>query len=463
MSESIKKLQALCAGKRIALLGMGISNRAACDLLLAAGATLTARDKNSEPSEDLLRFLAERHIEGRFGEGYLDDLTEDILLRSPGIRPDLPALQKAKEKGAVISSEMALFLACCPAKLYAVTGSDGKTTTTTLIAKMLEKAAEREGARVFLGGNIGTPLLPYLSEMTENDYAVLELSSFQLFDLLCKPLAAVVTNVTPNHLNWHIDMDEYVAAKKNIFALQDVHCRLVLNAENDITCGMANEAKARVTRFSSQKQPSGTACYLENGVICYSEKGEREVIMTREDILLPGVHNVENYMAAVSAVHGVVTAEEMWEVARTFGGVSHRLELVLERDGVKYYNSSIDTSPTRTLAALSAFCEKLIVIVGGYDKHIPMEPLIGSLAEKAKAVVATGDTGLHVLSLLKATGYPKEQMAYLGNFDDAVEHAKSIAKAGDTVLLSPAAASFDSFQNFEKRGERFRALVRNNK
>jgi len=334
-----------------------------------------------------------------------------------------------------------------------VTGSDGKTTTTTLVSEMLK----RSGARVYLGGNIGTPLLPYVEEMRPEDFAVLELSSFQLHTMKTAPVSAIVTNITPNHLNWHLSMEEYVESKKNIYALQDESCRLVLNAANEITASMAEESAAPVTFFSSRGACPGAAhsCTYENGVIFYD--GAR--VMAREDIKLVGMHNVENYMAAICAVWGYAKREDMLAVARSFGGVAHRIELICERDGVKYYNSSIDTSPTRTLAALASFEEKLVVIVGGYDKHIPIEPLIAPLAEKAKFVVATGDTGLAVLQSLRAHGYPVQRTAYIGSFDGAVRFAMSTAERGDTVLLSPAAASFDAFPNFEARGNRFRALV----
>ncbi len=459
MNEKWEAFKAYYGGKTIALLGVGVSNRAAVDFLLSVGAVLTARDKNPSPSAETVDFLTSRGVKMIFGEHYLENLDEKIILRSPGIRPDLPELVAAWDNGSDITSEMEIFLALCPAKIFAVTGSDGKTTTTTLISKMLKKRAEKEGSRVFLGGNIGTPLLPYLHEMTENDYAVLELSSFQLFRMECAPRVAVITNVTPNHLNWHIDMDEYVESKMNIFDGQTECDRLVLNAENELTLSMKDEAPSAVTLFSSKKAPAGRACYLENDVIYYTENSEKTAVMNRSDIKLPGMHNVENYMAAISATWGYVDPADMIEVARTFGGVEHRIELVLEKDGIKYYNSSIDTSPTRTLAALASFEEKLIVIVGGYDKHIPIDPLIRPLADKAKFVVGTGDTGLSVIDALIKAEFPRKQTAYLGDFDRAVRYATSLAEKGDIVLLSPAAASFDAFPNFAKRGERFTELV----
>ena len=461
MNTRLLQFQNYIKNKTVTLIGMGISNRAAVDFLLSAGAILSARDKNPAPDAETTEFLTSRGVTMIYGEHYLDDITEDVILKSPGIRYDIPELLQAAANGCVITSEMEIFTQICPAKIFAVTGSDGKTTTTTLVAKMLEKTAAKQGTSVYLGGNIGTPLLPYVANMTENDFAVLELSSFQLHTMKTAPVSAILTNVTPNHLNWHTSMDEYVESKKNIFANQTENCRLTLNADNAVTASMADEAKAAVTLFSFKGVPeTKPCCYFENENLYYDD-GEKQLVMTRKDIRLVGNHNVENYMAAISAVWGYVDVADMIDVARTFNGVAHRIEFIAEKCGVKFYNSSIDTSPTRTLAALSSFKEKLIVIVGGYDKHIPIEPLIAPLAEKAKFVVATGDTGLQVLSALSVYGYDKKNMAYLGNFDAAVRFAADQADAGDTVLLSPAAASFDAFKNFEQRGNRFREIVEN--
>lgn len=457
MNERLNQFKDYIKGKRVALLGMGISNRAAVDLLLSAGAILSARDQNPNPNAEITEFLTSRGVKMIYGEHYLSDITEDVVFKSPGIRCDVPALAEAAARGTVITSEMEVFTAICPCKIFAITGSDGKTTTTTLVSEMLKRAAARTDARVYLGGNIGTPLLPYIEEMRPSDFAVLELSSFQLHTMKIAPVSAIVTNITPNHLNWHTSMDEYIESKKNIYALQEEACRLTLNANNEVTLAMAEESKAPVTFFSStgKKPEAAHTCTFENGVIYY----DGEKVMAREDIKLVGMHNVENYMAAISAVWGWAEVSDMLDVARNFGGVAHRIELVLDKDGIKYYNSSIDTSPTRTLAALTSFEEKLIVIVGGYDKHIPIEPLIAPLADKAKFVVATGDTGLEVLHKLKAHGYSSQDTAYVGDFDEAVRFAMRTARTGDTVILSPAAASFDHFVNFEARGNRFRELV----
>ena len=365
MNERLQTFKNNIKNKKVALLGMGISNRAAVDFLLSAGAILSARDKNPAPDAEITEFLTSRGVKMIYGEGYLSDITEDIVFKSPGIRFDIPELVSAAENGVVITSEMEVFTNICPAKIFAVTGSDGKTTTTTLVAKMLEKTAEKTGAKVYLGGNIGTPLLPYVEEMTENDFAVLELSSFQLHTMQTAPVSAIVTNVTPNHLNWHTSMEEYVESKKNIYRGQTESCRLVLNANNEITASMADETRASVTFFAFGNEPkTKPCCYFENGNIYY-DNGEKQLVMTRNDIRLVGDHNVENYMAAISAVWGYTAVPDMIEVARTFNGVAHRIELIAEKDGVKFYNSSIDTSPTRTLAALASFEEKLAALPEG--------------------------------------------------------------------------------------------------
>ena len=459
MNGKLEKFSEYINGKTVALIGAGVSNMAAVDFLLSLGARLTVRDKQEDAEKASM--LAKKGVATVFGEGYLADMTEEVLFKSPGIRPDIPEIAAAVEKGATLTSEMEVFLSLCPCKIYAVTGSDGKTTTTTLVSKILEREYEKRGkGKVYLGGNIGTPLLPFLPDMTADDAAVVELSSFQLFAMRVHIDTAIVTNVTPNHLNWHVDMAEYTEAKAKIFENQTSADRLVLNAENDITLGFSNIAKGEVTLFSSKNKIEGRrGIYLDGDDIFYCDGEKTSYVMSRSDIKLPGMHNVENYMAATAALMGDVSAESVICVARSFGGVAHRIELVREVGGVKYYNSSIDTSPTRTAAALGSFSEKLIVIIGGYDKKIPLEPLVPLLTERAKFVSATGATGEKIMSLLLDSGYPCDKIVYTSDFEGAVNVAAREAKAGDTVILSPACASFDAFKNFEARGNRFKELV----
>lgn len=454
MNQALSDFRSYIKGKRVALIGMGISNASTVDFLLSCGAILTARDKSTDlPGREEWEAKGVRTIAG---ESYLDGLDEDILLKSPGIRPDVPEIARAILRGAVLESEIGLFCRLCPCPIYAVTGSDGKTTTTTLIARFLEEERKNSDRRVFLGGNIGTPLLCRIGEVRENDAAVLELSSFQLMTMTdFSPRAAVVTNVSPNHLNWHTDMAEYTAAKQNIYRFQHGG-RLVINDGNAVTRTFSNP-NGETWRFSFHGKTTAPCVYCENEAIRFFDGERDETILDRSDILLRGDHNAENYMAAIAATYGEVSRKTVVSVARSFAGVPHRCELIREKDGVKYYNSSIDSSPTRTMAALSVFSEPLVVLCGGYDKNIPLAPMIPLLAAKAKAVVATGQTGKTIEKLLRDAGF--SSVSYYPAFDDAARAAFACACPGESVLLSPAAASFDAFRNFEERGNHFRDLV----
>ena len=459
MNVKLAKFSEYINGKSVCLIGAGISNMAAVDLLLSMGARLTVRDKVRDEAKE--RTLSEKGACVVFGESYLEGICEDILFKSPGIRPDIPEIASAVASGSVLTSEMEVFLALCPCKIYAITGSDGKTTTTTLVSKILGAEYEKRGrGKVYLGGNIGTPLLPFIADMTEDDAAVVELSSFQLFAMEAHINTAIITNITPNHLNWHVDMDEYIISKAKIFEKQTSLDRLILNAENDITFSFAENAVADVTLFSSKGDGAGAKrIYLDGDGIYYRGEDGVTHVMSRADIKIPGMHNVENYMAAIAALWGEVGLDSVLSVARGFGGVAHRIELVRECGGVKYYNSSIDTSPTRSEAALRSFSEKLIVMVGGYDKNIPLEPLVPLLTERTKFVSCTGATGKKIMDLLLDSGYPCDKIVYNSDFDAAFYAASSAASQGDTVILSPACASFDAFKNFETRGNHFKELV----
>ena len=457
-----------------AVVGIGVSNLALIDFLLASGVTqITARDgKTREQLGKTADMLEARGITLKLGDSYLSGLCEDYIFRTPGIRPDLPEFLAAVQNGSVLSSEMELFFELTPATVIGITGSDGKTTTTTLTGLMLQKACDTRGkGRVFVGGNIGEPLLPRVLDMTADDFAVVELSSFQLQSMKCSPLRAAITNITPNHLNWHTDMSEYANAKKNIY-IHSQNKLTVFNAENGNTEKLADALDRPVTRFSSSKtshtlfqstKKGDCAIYARNGMI-YHWDGENETpILKTDDILLPGKHNLENYMTAIALTRGLVSADNVREVATTFEGVKHRLERIRTLHGVTYYNSSIDSSPTRTAAALSALHPRRpIVICGGYDKNIPFEPLAEALCRHAKAVVLTGATAEKIKRVLLQ--YAQQNMLDLPVrhepiFQNAVLCAKDMAEDGDTVLLSPACASFDAFQNFAQRGDTFRAIV----
>ncbi len=456
----------------VAVVGLGISNRPLADFLLSRGARVTLRDRQERHAfgadADRWEAMGARLC---LGDGYLEDLGEEIIFRPPGMRPDAPAFATALSHGSRLLSEMELFLQLTPATVIGITGSDGKTTTTTVTGRLLEEACRRTGrGRVYVGGNNGFPLLSHVEEMGEEDIAVVELSSFQLMDITRAPHRAAITNITPNHLNWHHGMEEYIRAKENILR-GDTNCRAVLNAENAVTRALGERYARPVTWFSSQKHtpeafaPGETdaAVYTRDGKICFLEGGREEVLLDVGDILLPGVHNLENYLTAIALTRGWVTAEDIRAVATTFSGVRHRLECVRTLDGVTYYNSSIDSSPTRTAAALSALPKKPIVICGGCAKGIPFEPLADTLVEGAKAVILTGETAeaiRQVLSVKEEVQNGSLPVMSEPDFEDAVKRARDTAIAGDIVLLSPACTSFDRFRNFEERGDTFCRIVR---
>ena len=344
---------------------------------------------------------------------------------------------------------MEVFFQVCPCTIIAVTGSDGKTTTTTLIAHLLTAA----GKRVWVGGNIGTPLLDRIPEMSDADIAVVELSSFQLMDMTRSPHVAVVTNLAPNHLDVHKDMEEYVEAKKNIFRFQGKEDILILNADNEIT----NSFTGNGITYRFSRQGKARVC-LEGDVICR----DGEPVLDVKDILIPGVHNIENYMAAILAVEGLVEDEKIRQVATVFGGVEHRIELVRIKDGVRFYNDSIASSPSRTIAGLKSFPEKVILIAGGYDKHIPYDVLGPYICRHVKKLFLGGDTGPLIReAVVNCPEYDPNELEIVDCFffERAVRAAAAAAKCGDVVLMSPASAAFDQFKNFMVRGAVFKKIV----
>jgi len=438
-------------GKRIAVLGLGVSNRPLVRLLLEFGCDVLGCDRT--PREKLDAEVLQLEAMGcklSVGENYLDGVEADILFRTPGMHSGNPAIEALRSRGAQVTSEMEVFFEVCPCTLLAVTGSDGKTTTTTLVSEMLKTA----GKTVWLGGNIGTPLLPLVRQMKAEDYAVVELSSFQLMDMTRSPQRAIVTNLAPNHLDVHKDMEEYVDSKKNIFRFQQPGDLLILNADNDITAGFMGNG---ITRFFS-RQGKEAHVVFRDGIIYRGG----EAVLNAADILIPGVHNIENYMAAIAMVEGLVEDEIIRQVAKTFGGVEHRIELVRIKDGVRYYNDSIASSPSRTIAGLRSFKEKVLLIAGGYDKHIPYDVLGPEICEHVKHVFLCGATAPQIRAAVENCEdfHGQVELTDCGNFENAVRTAAAAAKEGDTVLMSPASASFDEFKNFMVRGEFFKKIVK---
>ncbi len=446
------------SNKKIAMCGVGVSNTPLIYAFLKQGARVYVCDRRTR--EQIGSICTELENAGavlRLGEGYLDNLEVDVIFRTPGMSFNLPELREARRRGIAVTSEMEVFFDLCPAKIFAVTGSDGKTTTTTLIAEMLKK----EGFTVHVGGNIGNPLLPEIENIKPNDMVVVELSSFQLISMRKSPDVAVVTNLAPNHLDIHKDMDEYVEAKQNIVLHQSAFSRTVLNYDNEITMGFKPHVRGQLIGFSMEKPIKNGTWLDDDGYINISYRGIKAPIMHRNDIAVLGDHNVENYLAAISAVWGYVGADTIRAVAKEFMGVEHRIEFVREVGGVKYYNDSIASSPTRTIAGLKAFDRKVILLAGGYDKKIPFEPMAPYVTEKVKLLILTGPTADKIEAAVKhdASYSGSPEIVRAENLEAAVKIAAENAIAGDIVTLSPACASFDAFPNFAARGKFFKEQV----
>ncbi len=441
--------------KRVYICGIGRNNVPVIHQFLNAGAHVIACDKRTRDElGDTADALEQAGAELHLGETYLDNIDGDLVLRTPGMKPYLPQFEEARAKGITVTSEMELFFELCEAPIYAVTGSDGKTTTTTIIAGLLDAG----GIRTFVGGNIGRALLPYVDQITADDAAVVELSSFQLTNMTQSPHVAVVTNVAPNHLDWHTDMQEYIDAKKNLVLYQNRGDRAVLNVDNAITNAFIDDLnEADVWRFS-RKSVVHHGCYVDgDGNITVVDDDTKTAVMNTKDIFIRGEHNIENYMAAIAAVWGRVPAEKIKQFAQAFGGVEHRCELVRNKDGVEWYNDSIGSSPSRTIAGLLAFDKKVILIAGGYDKHIPYDPLGPVAADKVKCAILLGATAQAIETAIRACA--DIPIYRVDSMESAVQTAYTIANDGDIVFMSPASASFDMYPNFEVRGNHFKQLV----
>lgn len=460
--------------RRCTVVGLGISNVPLIRFLRAHGVAVTARDRKPiEALGSLPGELEQLGVALYAGEAYLSELDETVIFRSPGLRPDLPAFAEAVARGAILTSEMELFFSLTPATVLGVSGSDGKTTTTTLAYLFLaeEERLHPTGRHIYKGGNIGTPLLPEVEAMQARDVAVVELSSFQLQTMRSSPTRAALTNLTPNHLNWHTDLAEYAAAKYNLLSHEPC-ARAVVNAENEGTVRAAVCARGERVWISSAASdrltairygaPDDLAVYVREGSIRIADATAERELLPLSRIRLEGKHNLENYMTAIALVDGMVSPEAICRVAEAFEGVPHRCQRVRVLDGVTYYNSSIDSTPSRTEATLSLFSGSPILICGGSDKGLSMEPLARIAAERCAAVIVMGQTAEKILGELNLRAevldgrLPVHRATDLW---DAVRIAHAIARAGEDVLLSPACASFDAFPNFEVRGETFCRIV----
>lgn len=461
-NKNLEEFKTYVKGKYVAIMGMGVSNTPLIKYLMDLDANITVFDKKSEEELDksLIEEYAIQGVKFSLGENYLKNLVGyDIIFRSPSMRPDIPELEKELDRGAILTSEIEMLIDLCPGKIIGITGSDGKTTTTTLIYKMLEAA----GYHCYLGGNIGIPLFAKIDEMRSEDIIVLELSSFQLMTLKKSPQIAVVTNVSPNHLDIHKSYEEYIEAKKNIFKYQDKDGIVVLNYDNDITRDFSLEAKGEVRYFSTRvKLDDGVI--LDNNMIKISEDKIRKQIINVDDILLLGAHNIENACTAIAAVKDLVKPEDIVSVLTTFKGVEHRNEFVRLLNGVKWYNDSIGSSPTRTIAGLVSFKNKVILIAGGYDKHLDYTDMGRYIVDHVKTLVLLGQTKEKIKTatlqeIERRGGNIDLPIIECTSLEEAVNKAYEVASEGDTVFFSPASASFDMFKNFEERGNKYKELV----
>lgn len=446
MNSKLDEFNKRLLNGKVAIIGLGVSNLPLLDYLYNLGCKDVVLFNDKEISVDVSKYGYQVYE----GEGYLDHLVGfDIIFRAPGCLPSQEELVREKERGAYITTEVEEVLKLSPAKTIGVTGSDGKTTTTTLIDLVLRS----NGYKTYLGGNIGVPLFTKIGEMTKDDIVVLELSSFQLMDMDVSPDIAVITNISPNHLDKHKDYQEYIDAKKCIFKNND-NGILVLNHDNDITSKFTS---SREIRYFSRYEETN-AFYVMNGMICYKGK---EVFDTKK-LHIRGVHNHENICACMSAVIDMVDMEKSFQAISEFKGVEHRLEFVREVDGVKWYNDSVSSSPTRTIAGLNSYNERIVLIAGGYDKNLDYTPLARPILDKVSKLILFGATKNKIYdAVMKEKSSENIEIYVEDGLDEVIARAREVAVPGEVVLFSPASASFDMFKNFADRGDKFKEKVRN--
>lgn len=446
--------------RKVAVIGLGVSNMPLLEYLYEKKAQVTVFDERTIdkiPSETINK-INTYEFSYSFGKNCLEKLNGfNIIFRSPSCLPTRAELQKEADRGAIVTTEVEMLMEICPCKIVGVTGSDGKTTTTSLINAILKKA----GYKTFLGGNIGTPLFTKLPEMEPNDIVVLELSSFQLMNMHISPDIAVITNITPNHLNIHKDYQEYIDAKKCIFKNQNEKGILILNYDNDITRECAKEANGNVVFFSS-KVKLDNGFIVDGNIIKECNDKVRKHILNTDEVILRGNHNFQNIATALAATKTLVDTDIAVQAIKEFKPVEHRIEFVKEIDGVKWYNDSASSSPTRTISGINAFKENIILIAGGYDKNLEYEPLAKPVVDKVSTLILIGQTAEKIYDVVKNESEKENKKINIymcDTLEQTIEIAKKSAKKGDVVLFSPASASFDMFKNFADRGHKFKDLV----
>lgn len=461
-NEKLKEFNEYIRFRKVAVIGLGVSNLPLIDYLYEKKAQVTVFDERTidEISQDIINKINTYEFKYSFGKNCLENLKGfNIIFRSPSCLPTKPELQEEANRGAIVTTEVEMLMEMCPCKIIGVTGSDGKTTTTSMINAILQKA----GYNTFLGGNIGTPLFTRLPEIKPDDIVVLELSSFQLMNMHVSPDIAVITNITPNHLNIHKDYEEYIEAKKNIFKNQNENGILILNYDNDITKSCAKEAKGKVVFFSS-KEKLDNGFIVDEDVVKECEDKVRKHILNTDEVILRGNHNFQNIATALAATKTLVDTDVAVQAIKEFKPVEHRIEFIREIDGVKWYNDSASSSPTRTLSGINAFKENIILIAGGYDKNLDYEPLAKPVVDKVSSLILIGQTAEKIFDVVKSESEKENKKIDIymcDSLEQTIEIAKKSAKKGDVVLFSPASASFDMFKNFADRGEKFKKLVNN--
>lgn len=459
-NEKLEEFFNYIRNRKIAIIGLGVSNIPLLSYLHDLGAKITVFDNRTIDNIDknIMDIITNNNIEFSFGKNNLSKLNGfDIIFRSPTCREDWPELVKEAKRGAIITSEIEMLMELCPGTIIGVTGSDGKTTTTSLIYEIVKK----QGFNCYLGGNIGIPLFTKIQEMKPNDMVILELSSFQLMNIHTSPNIAVITNISPNHLDFHKSYEEYIEAKKNIFKYQNEDGILVLNYDNEITRECAKEAKGKVIFFSRENKLDN-GVILDDDIIKVCDNKLRKHILNTKDLLLRGKHNYENVCTAIAATLEIASTEKQIEAVTQFKGVKHRLEFVKEINGVKWYNDSIGTSPTRTIAGLKSFNEKIVLIAGGYDKHLDYTPMAKPILDNVSVLILIGQTSKKIKESVENEMKVEQKRIEIYECDtlqETVNTAKKVAKKGEVVLFSPASASFDMYKNFEERGDKFKSIV----
>ncbi|MBO5005602.1 MAG: UDP-N-acetylmuramoyl-L-alanine--D-glutamate ligase [Clostridia bacterium] len=463
MEETNTKLEEFnkyIVDKKVAIIGIGVSNIPLLEYFNKKGAKVTVFDRRNIENIDknIIDTISNYCMGMSFGVDYLSKLHGfDIIFRSPSCRPDTKEIEEEVNRGAILTSEIEMLMKMCPGTIIGITGSDGKTTTTSLIYEIIKQ----KGYNCYLGGNIGIPLFTKIDEMKKDDIIILELSSFQLMDMEISPNISIITNITPNHLDIHKSYEEYIESKKNIFKYQNKDGILILNYDNDITREFEKEANGKVIFFSSKTK-------LENGIIYDDEKikscenGIRRHILNTKNIYIKGIHNFENICAAIAATAPLVDIDTQSKIITEFKGVHHRLEFVRDINGVKWYNDSASSSPTRTIAGISAFNEELVLITGGYDKNLDYTPMAKPIVDKVKTLILIGQTSEKIYNAVKQEMKNQNKVVEIYKCDslqDAIDIANELAWPEEVVLFSPGSASFDMFKNAYQRGDIFKELV----